>query len=572
VLGANDGTVLAMPRLVVIVGPTEPLATQLFAFGDAVVQSMWLAAAGKDYGVGAKAGATSIHLTGGAVPATMDHTALRAYVNAVTAANPSAAPDGNTIYLFFYPPGTTIGDNCYDLGAHGTLGTAKYAGMPTDSLAWVQRCPMPAGQTEIEALAITASHEIIESATDPYPRHGYAMPYQLWALSGKGQPPWGISSWSYLQGGAVETGDLCEGTSIVEGGFTYQRSWSKTAAAQGGDPCVPPSAAPYYSASPASDWIALPPGVTTSVPVTGWSEGPRADWHVTVGFGDTFQGGFHASFAGGVRTTTLNNGTTAMLSVTTPNAPGAFEVFILSSSDSPPDPTTGFIPQPATGDRKHMWAFGVRTTCPDCQPSSKCGDDLCDTAAGETCASCPDDCGPCGAVCGAANFGIPCGTSSCPTHSTCQPGNTCACDPGYASQACGGTPCSGASCTHPDWWCVPSACGMANFTTQCSSNYGCPAEGLCAGNNKCDCAPGAQRSTCDGQPCGQGGCSYPNWWCTVCGVLPGPIMCNGYTCPAFSACGPSQDCLCLSGYRAVSCDGQPCNGNCSAGTWWCYPE
>jgi hypothetical protein len=49
-------------------------------------------------------------------------------------------------------------------------------------------------------------------------------------------------------------------------------------------------------------------------------------------------------------------------------------------------------------------------------------------------------------------------------------------------------------------------------------------------------------------------------------------MCNGYTCPAFSTCGPNQDCICLSGYRGATCDGQPCNGNCTAGNWWCYPE
>jgi hypothetical protein len=94
--------------------------------------------------------------------------------------------------------------------------------------------------------------------------------------------------------------------------------------------------------------------------VTGWSTAPRADWYVTVEYADTFQGGFTPSFSRGVKTTTVNNGKTATLSLTTPSAPGAFAVFLLTSSESPPDPMTGFIPQPQTGDCKHVWAFGVR--------------------------------------------------------------------------------------------------------------------------------------------------------------------------------------------------------------------
>jgi hypothetical protein len=129
------------------------------------------------------------------------------------------------------------------------------------------------------------------------------------------------------------------------------------------------------------------------------------------------------------------------------------------------------------------------------------------------------------------------------------------------------------SCTYPDWWCVPTACGMANFVTPCPGGD-CPTDGQCATTaGKCHCAPGAQTSTCDGQPCPQGGCSYPNWWCTVCGMLPGPVMCTGYTCPAFAACGSSQNCVCQAGYRAVACTGDPCDGtNCPGGKWWCYPE
>jgi hypothetical protein len=565
----NDASELTMPRLVVIVGPTEPDAAQLFAFGDALLQSAWLTAVGKDYGVGAKAGATSLHLTGAAVPATMDGTALRQYVNDTITANPAAAADGNTIYVFFYPPGTGRGDSCADLGAHGTLGTAPYAGLTTDALAWAQRCPAPAGMSDLDALTITASHEVLEVATDLYPPHGYAMPDKLWAFTGT-ETPWEISSWSYYQGGAVEVGDLCEGTILEEGGVAYQRIWSTSAAAKGGDPCVPAIAEPYYSASAPADWVVLAPGTTASVPITGFSTGPRGDWYVTVYYGDTYGGDFKPTF-GGSKTTTLNAGCTATLSVTTPAASGAFGVFKLVSSESPPDPSTGIIPLPASGDQRHVWTFGVRTTCDGCAPLPSCGDGTCDTATGETCASCPDDCGACGAVCGASNFGVPCGTSTCPTHASCQSEGGCACDIGYTASTCDGVACSGASCVDPSWWCVPAACGAANFVTECAGNFTCPADATCGQSDSCYCAPGTVTSTCDGQPCPSGGCSYPDYWCTVCGAPSGPVACSGYTCPAFSTCGASNSCDCQSGYSAVSCTGEPCDGsNCPGGHWWCF--
>src|SRR5580698_4726866 len=107
VLPPNDSSEILMPRLVVIVGPGDPLADQLFSFGDTLVESAWFKAVGHDYGIAPTAGPSSLHLTGAAVPAVMDETALRAYVTATIAANPAAATDGHTVYLFFYPPGSS---------------------------------------------------------------------------------------------------------------------------------------------------------------------------------------------------------------------------------------------------------------------------------------------------------------------------------------------------------------------------------------------------------------------------------------------------------------------------------
>ncbi len=578
VLPPNDGSELRMPRLVVIVGPGEPLADQLFAFGDALVQSAWLTAIGKDYGIASTTGATSLHLTGAAVPATMDEHALRTYVEATIAASAGAAADGRTVYLFFYPPGTGYGDGCaIAIGAHTTLELAAYQkGAPADALAWVQRCPTAVGMAELDGLTIAASHEFAEAVTDAYPPHGFALPAGRWPQSGT-SPPWSVSSWSYYQGGAIEAADLCVGTIVNEGDFAYQRVWSTTAAAAGGDPCAPALPEPYYSVSAPQDWITVPAGTVANVPITGWSTGPRTDWFVTAFSGATHEMGFSASFAsGGATASGMNNGVTAMFSVTTPDAPGASAVFQLASSESPPDPSTGVIPEPATGDRTHVWIFGVRTTCASCTEPPSCGDGTCDTTNGETCASCPDDCGACGALCGASNLAVPCGDAACPAHATCQAGDACACDPGFTSVTCDGQPCSGAGCVSPGWWCVPAACGMPGFTTPCGGGS-CPSDALCTPDQRCACAPGSLMTSCDGQPCPSGGCSAPDYACTVCGAAIARVACvDGSSCPAFSTCvaGPPTTCACRNGYYAVNCAGEACftGALCNGADWWCVPE
>jgi hypothetical protein len=90
----------------------------------------------------------------------------------------------------------------------------------------------------------------------------------------------------------------------------------------------------------------------------------------------------------------------------------------------------------------------------------------------------------------------------------------------------------------------------------------------------CVCGPGTQLSSCDGQPCyTPGACLNSSYGCAVCGAVPGPVTCSGYTCPLFSVCGSKQDCACLSGYHAVSCGGHPYNGaSFPPGNWWCYPD
>jgi hypothetical protein len=94
--------------------------------------------------------------------------------------------------------------------------------------------------------------------------------------------PWlDNSSWQFLDGGyASEVGDLCIGANWVESGFQFQRSWSNSAAAAGGDPCVPAITEPWFDVSPDADWTAVSAGSSVDIPLTGWSTGRTADFVV----------------------------------------------------------------------------------------------------------------------------------------------------------------------------------------------------------------------------------------------------------------------------------------------------
>lgn len=173
VLSRNDGGVLDPVRLVMILGPDEPLRDALRAFADAVPASAWLRETGGPYGV--RMASEVVHLVGGAVPERMNRAALRAYVAAAYARQPAAAPDGHSVYLVVFPPGTHFQaddggeDPCSLSGEHSSLSNAPWAGETTDGLAWAHRCALSPGQTELDALTVTIGHELHRSGDRPQP-------------------------------------------------------------------------------------------------------------------------------------------------------------------------------------------------------------------------------------------------------------------------------------------------------------------------------------------------------------------------------------------------------------------
>ncbi len=355
----QSGRVLSPMRLVTIVAQGDPLATSLFGFGDALVQSSWLQSFSDDYGIG-EAG-PSVHVTGAPLSAgsTLDDAQMEAYIGAAIDGGP--APNGNTVYMlylpdavaFYYAPQGGTNTNCqYTGGYHRAFGSLG------DGWGVAQRCAPSFNQSQLDTETLTSSHEIAEATTDTA---------NAWALTLEpGLPPWDGSAWLEVEGNThAEIGDLCGGSRILESGFLFQRIFSNTAAAAGGDACVPALSVPYFNVTTTQDWYTAQAGQTIQIPFTGWSTAPTGDWIVRpfVTGSSSSALAFTTSISSASSTTiggyiysTLNNGQDATLSVTVPT--GAVSGDWVAASINSKHTDSSFNPLPGEDDF-HRWMVGV---------------------------------------------------------------------------------------------------------------------------------------------------------------------------------------------------------------------
>lgn len=144
--------------------------------------------------------------------------------------------DANTMLLVYLPKGVGFRDRAGKYCEKGPRGFHRSTDVTKEkrvALAIVPRCGSEAETTG------TASHEILEATTNPFPaERGFAF------LGG--------NTMSGFTFGGVEPVDPCGVINMsthwtTESGFVLQRAWSNRAAAAGRDPCVPtpPGAAPY---------------------------------------------------------------------------------------------------------------------------------------------------------------------------------------------------------------------------------------------------------------------------------------------------------------------------------------
>jgi hypothetical protein len=357
-LQPNTGVVLKPMTLVTVVAQNDSLASALFGFSDRLVESEWWKAAAQPFGLGA---ATSVHATGPAITTNPTQDQMIAYLQAAIAAA-APAPDGHTCYLLYLPDGIQIsGPLPYN---------AYHAPFPSpattigDGWAVVSRGkPYGGGETQLGELTRTSSHEVLEAASDPT--------WQSWQLDAAPAKPWIGSVWSVYQiPGPIESGDLCEGSRLVEAnGDEYQRIYSNDAARAGGDPCVPPSTETYYNVTTDQDWYSVGAGQSTSVSFTGWSAASTPDWF-TIAIVVQATGGW-SSLAGQRLAIAsplgqelapcsgegLNDGIAATVAVQAPAVVKSGDFAVVQIESFRTDPATCY-PRPS-GDQFHFWLFGV---------------------------------------------------------------------------------------------------------------------------------------------------------------------------------------------------------------------
>jgi hypothetical protein len=346
----NAMIVLQQMKLVTVASAGDPNAADFFSFGDDLIAGQWWQTVGRDYGLGTPSG--SVHVTGPAITANLGSNELPSYISSAVASVPEAGANGQTMYLLYLPPGIEIVDATLGLNAGCEFYSGYHDQYDNSGDAWgvVQQCPAGEFFTDSEWTTITASHEIAEGASDPIPPNGWTLPQF------NPQAPWTQTPWIEAVHG--EIADLCSYTEITEGSYTYQRIWSNTAAALGGDPCVPayPQYA-YVNASAPQGWYPVSSGGSVTIPMTGFSDQATADWLIGASSWNTSGPTFQVSLTSptsmlyeGETYFTTNNGRPFTVTVTAPSTAGSGDGMMVAVYSTPSTPS---------GDPYHLWFVGA---------------------------------------------------------------------------------------------------------------------------------------------------------------------------------------------------------------------
>jgi hypothetical protein len=303
------GPVLSKVQLVTVTFAGWAGEAHVQAYGDAIVQSDWLATVGGDYGVGKGTHLTKVSLNETA-PATITDGQIQSFLSQRMNSGVLPKPTANTLYMIYFPKTTTITQGQGDKSC-ASFGGYHSAGQNGNSLFAYGVIPECAGG----GTDLAISHELIEAATDNPYQPGNVIPQnQLWA-----QPAGG------------EVGDLCTDLSWKEGTFNYQRSWSKSAAAAGKEPCVPTQPGmPAFGVAPSQNGVlTASPGGQVKLTLTGWSDAPMANWHLGIA---QFRGTY--AIAAKFSSVLINNGYTSDMTITIPATAqkGSTAAFFIVSS------------------------------------------------------------------------------------------------------------------------------------------------------------------------------------------------------------------------------------------------
>jgi hypothetical protein len=168
---------------------------------------------------------------------TIDDAQIQSELLSLVAAQSVPPPDGNTLYLFFFPQGLNItamgSQSCSSFcGYHDTLVSGSqelFYGVLPDPATCGSGCDNQSGNYFADLTSVT-THEITEAVTDPEVGIAIANSEQE-----GGTYPTFPNGWTSASG---EIGDLCAWQNAMVDGYNVQLEWSN---AHGG--CIAPGSA-----------------------------------------------------------------------------------------------------------------------------------------------------------------------------------------------------------------------------------------------------------------------------------------------------------------------------------------
>jgi hypothetical protein len=189
-------------------------------------------------------------------------------------------PDAHTVFALYIPSTTNVTNPTGDLACRDFYGYHSALTMTPPGASTAITVPyfvIPRCVEGADILTYSASHELVEMATDPF-------------ITARGPAFTGFADAWDLNGGG-EVGDRClfeyeavdmqSRMTIRESGFAVQRTWSNKQAAAGHDPCVPapaPSDTAYFNViGTEPDVITLAVGASKTIELTAFADAPLSD-------------------------------------------------------------------------------------------------------------------------------------------------------------------------------------------------------------------------------------------------------------------------------------------------------
>jgi hypothetical protein len=267
---SHTGLVLDHVQLVTVTFPDYRYQAYVEHFGDFVFGSSWWKTVASEYGISPGTHVKKVQLPDPAPSMPITGKDIDALLLKRIADGTLPSPSHTSQYLFMvYFPSTTVlteqgGGLCINVGGYHTA--LNVTGKGQIAYAVIGDCNAQ------DDVTVTASHELIEAATDPYRfNDGYYLDPNM-------DDPWSLQS-------GDEVGDLCEDEpGVKEGSIALTRSWSNEAAAAGMNPCVPTNGEPYMNVTVDPPGVVpVAAGTDVMFTITGWSvAGNLPPWNIAL--------------------------------------------------------------------------------------------------------------------------------------------------------------------------------------------------------------------------------------------------------------------------------------------------